>query len=136
MNDTDTTSEKPTKTPKEPKSKEPKVDTKTDTKLPEGAEKVINEVKEGRKGLTSQQKGIAKIIGGVGLAGLVLYFSPYTLAEMASLMAIPLLIAIIVMGLVTGVSVSGNGLLEALGKEDFWIQVQAWLRARRDALKS
>lgn len=113
---------------------EPKVE--ENTKLPEGSEKILNEAKEGRKGLTPQQRGIAKVLAGIGLTGAILYFSPYTLAELASLLAIPLLVLLILMGLMTGVSVSGNGLMEAIGKPEFWSGIQGRLEAKAKELRA
>lgn len=126
--------------PQEPEMSETSTDTKPEVKEapkspPEGTEKVP-ETKQERKGLSPQQKGIAKVLAGLGLTGAILYFSPYTLAELASLLAIPLLIVLIVMGLLTGVSVSGNGLMEAIGKPEFWSGIQSKLEAKAKELRA
>lgn len=81
-------------------------------------------------------RSVVKIVIGLGLVGLILWLSPYTLGDIFGMLALPMLIFVIVAGLVMGTGMVGKGSFDALSSTAFWADVQTRLRARVAALKA
>lgn len=68
---------------------------------------------------------LGKIIMGVGLVGIVLWLSPYTLTDLLMTFGIPLLIIAL---LLFGIGLSGSGFLDTINKGDIGARTQEYLR--------
>lgn len=85
------------------------------------------------KHLTPKQWAVIRLIVGLGIVGLVLAFSPISIADFFGVLLIPILVF---SGLVLGTTLMGQGLMAQLKDAAFWGGVQQGLKEAREKAKS
>ena len=82
------------------------------------------------KHLSQKQWAVIKLVVGLGIVGLVLAFSPVSIADFFGILLVPILVF---SGLVLGTTLMGQGLMAQLRDAAFWGGVQTTLKDARAA---
>lgn len=75
---------------------------------------------------------LGKVIFGLGIVGIVLWLSPYSITELLTVVGLPLLILAFLIG---GTGIAGSGFMDMINRKDIGSKVQEYVKAKKQEVE-